>query len=195
MKSTFQLITPPAAEPVTRAEAKNHLRLETDLDDDDVDRLIVAARQWAEEYCWRGFVTQVWEFVADEFPSCDDGFKLPRGNLAGVTSVKSIDANGVEQTMSSGDYSVDSTREPGRLRLGYGKSWPSSRSQWDAVRVRYTVGWSADQVPAPIKQAVLLLIAGMYENRAPEVSGTIVSPLQVVTVKALLESYRLSEFV
>lgn len=196
----FFVVTAPASEPVTLAEAKSHLRLEIGDDDADVNRLIAAARLWAEEYCWRGFVTQVWELVDEQFPndSClpvaREGFKLPRGNLVSVASVKYIDVNGVEQTLAGSEYTVDTVSEPGRVRRAYGKSWPSYRSQWDAVRIRYTVGWSGANVPAPIKQALLLLIAQMYENRVPEVTGTIISKVGFA-VEALLQPYRLLEFV
>lgn len=93
-----QLITPPASEPVTLAEAKAHLRLETALDDDYVNTLIGAARQYIEQVCWRGLVTQTWELVLESFTGEDtlelgtrgrrygsgqSSFnELPRGNLS-----------------------------------------------------------------------------------------------------------------
>ncbi len=191
----LQPITPPADEPVTLTEAKNHLRLETAADDASVLVMISAARLWAEEHCWRGFVTQVWELVEPCFPddaglpAAREGFELPRGNLVSVASVKYIDSNGVEQTMPTADYTVDTVTVPGRVRRAYGKSWPSYRSQWDAVRIRYTVGWDVTSVPKPIKQALLLLISQMYEHRTPEVAGA-VSKVQFA-VEALLGPYRL----
>lgn len=194
-----QLITAPGAEPVTLAEAKDHLRLDHALDDTKVNALITAARQYIEEQCWRGLVTQTWELVGSTFP--DDaclpaerqGFLLPMGNLVSVASLKYIDQNGVEQTMTPGDYTVDAVSVPGRLRLAYGKSWPSYRYQWDAVRIRYVVGWAVDAVPQPIKQALQLLVAQMYENRTPEVTGTIVSKVSI-SFENLLRPYRLVRF-
>lgn len=93
-----QLITPPAQEPVTLSEAKAHLRLETALDDDYITALIQSARQYTEQICWRGLVTQTWELVLESFAGEDTlelGTKmrrlgggqnafaeLPRGNLS-----------------------------------------------------------------------------------------------------------------
>lgn len=194
-----QLITGPAQEPVTLAEAKAHLRIEHGLDDAGVTALIVAARAWVEEHCWRGLVTQTWELVEACFPDDADleaarqGFELPKGNLVSVATVKYLDADGVQQTLAGSDYLVDTVAVPGRVRLAYGKSWPSYRYQWDAVRIRYDVGWAVGAVPQPIKQAILLLVSQMYENRTPEVTGTIVSPIQFA-VTALLGAYRLVRF-
>ncbi len=99
-------------------------------------------------------------------------------------------AAGAQQTISSSDYLVDIVSVPGRVRLAYEKSWPSHRTQWDAIRIRYTVGWSVANVPQPIKQALLLLVSQMYEHRTPELVGTITSRLEWA-VDALLRPYRL----
>jgi hypothetical protein len=65
------LITPPAAEPVTLAEAKLHLRVETGFTDDDalITAMITAARARAETVTRRAFVSQVWKLVLDQFPA------------------------------------------------------------------------------------------------------------------------------
>jgi hypothetical protein len=203
-----QLITPPASEPVTLGEAKDHLRLEHALDDAYITTLISAARQHIEQACWRGLVTQTWELVLESFAGEDtlelgtrgrrygsgqsgfnelprgnlssSGFlayiELPKGNLGTVTSVKYIDVNGVEQTLASTEYAVDAVDVPGRVRLAYGKFWPPTLCpRWDAVRIQYTVGWAVTNAvwagPTPLKQALLLLLSQMYENRSPEVIG------------------------
>jgi uncharacterized phiE125 gp8 family phage protein len=45
-------------------------------------------------------------------------------------------------------------------------------------------------VPAPVKHAVLLLVAHLYEQRTPEITGTIVAKV-AFAVDALLSPYRL----
>lgn len=62
------LVTPPAVEPLSLAEAKAHLRLEIDDDDDLVSALVVAARQKCESRLVRAFVTSGWRFTLDGFP-------------------------------------------------------------------------------------------------------------------------------
>ncbi len=65
------LVTAPATEPVSLAEAKLHLRVETGMTDDDtlISALIVAARQVAETITRRALITQVWKLVLDQFPA------------------------------------------------------------------------------------------------------------------------------
>lgn len=192
-----RLITAPALEPVTLREAKDHLRLEHDLDDLRVLSCMRAARMYAEKICWRGFLKQTYQLVESGFPDDDglpfeqQGVELPRGNLVSITSVTYVDTAGATQTMAPADYVADQNVEPGRLRIAYGKVWPSTRDQFDAVKVTYLVGWDAVEVPEPVKQALLLLVAQMYENRTPEVTGPIVSQLSFA-VDALLGPFRLS---
>lgn len=187
-----QLITPPAFEPVSLQEAKDHLRLEVGDDDAQVTADILGARQWVEEYLWRGLVTQTWELTLGGFP-CEDQVELPKGNLASITSVTYVDGDGATQTLATTEYVADAVSVPGKVRLAYGKSWPGTRYQWNAVKVRYVVGWAVADVPQPIKNAMKLLISQLYEHRTPEVVGTIVSPVQFA-VTSLLAPYRLARF-
>lgn len=188
-----RLVNAPASEPITLAEAKAHLRLEVGDDDAAVTTAIKAARQWAEQYLWRGIVTQTWELLRDGFP-CEDHFELPKGNLGTVSFVKYLaSVGGSLQTMDSSAYLVDSATEPGLILLPFGSVWPTTADQWNSVQVQYTVGWAVADVPAPIKQALLLLVSQMYEHRTPEVTGAIVSPIEFA-VDALLHPYRLARF-
>lgn len=121
-----------------------------------------------------------------------DYIELPFGNAGTLASdaVKYIDDTGVQQTLAAATYTLDDVTAPGRLRLAYGKQWPNTRAQWDAVRITYPVGWAVGAVPSPLKQAMLLLISQMYEHRTPEVAG-IISPVQF-TYDTLLGPYRLN---
>lgn len=66
-----QLVTGPAIEPVSLAEAKLHLRVETTMTDDDtlIQALIVAARTTGEQITRRAFISQSWKMVMDQFPA------------------------------------------------------------------------------------------------------------------------------
>lgn len=201
-----RLITPPASEPVTLQQAKDQLRLEGALDDGFVGLLIRAAREYVEQTCGRALVEQVWDLVLDGFVGedalelgtrglglgCLPYIELPKGRVSAVASVKYFDAQNVEQTLSSSVYSADLLSAPPRIHLVDGQSWPTTRTRWDAVTIRFTAGWSVadaavepNRLPQPIHQAMLLLISQMYEHRVP----VVLEPGSAVD--ALLAPYRL----
>jgi hypothetical protein len=210
----LQLITPPDDEPVTLDEAKQQLGLDLPTWDDKVELLVGAARRYLENNLRRGLVTQTWEVVESHFPfssacwasaslvfprcehhRCRPGDRFPslelkKGNISSVTSVKYIDLAGVEQTLDPSVYSLDKASVPGRLHLAYGQSWPDVRPQWDAVKVRYVVGWGQADVPLDLKQALLLLVSQMHQNDVPEVTGTIISSVRF-SYEALAGPYRI----
>lgn len=120
---------------------------------------------------------------------------LPFPPLVSVDSIKYIDASGVQQTMPSTDYKVDDVSEPARIIPAFGKAWPTTRQEANAVEITFTCGF-ADKaaVPAGIKTWMLIRIGTLYENRE-EVAilprGK-VEPLPFVD--RLLDPYRVVSF-
>lgn len=220
----LRLVTPPAAEPVTLAEAKEHLRVEDSRDDAYITTLVIACRQYLEQVCWRGLLTQTWEAVFTGFVG-EDRFQLPEftglpsitaesgwiswgdwqrfkpylelpmGQLAASTPIVSFnytDSSGNVVALAASNYDVDSVSAPGRIRLAYGKSWPTTLGRWDAVKVQYKVGWAtAGEVPEVLRHAVKLHLSQMYEHRAPQITGRILSPVDM-SYDALIAPYRLA---
>lgn len=137
-------ITAPALEPLSRREVKMHLRVDRDLTDEDpwIDAAIVAARRLLEHDLDKTFVRTVWEMVFDRFPG-ETVMPLPRPPLVSVTSITSIDDDGVETTMSSSDYLVDTSSQPGRVVLAPDTSWPDDVRYALGGKVRWTGGYSA----------------------------------------------------
>jgi uncharacterized phiE125 gp8 family phage protein len=187
MAVSLSVITPPASEPVTLSEAKAHLRVEVSTDDALITALIAAAREHAEAVTARAFLPQTLEARWDEWPTT---LALPRAPVASVSSVKYLDADGVEQTLSGQDYRVDLASIPPRITPTYGTLWPEAQAVTGAVAVRFVAGYAnAGAVPAAIKQAMLLLVAHLYENRAAAVERALTTaPL---AYDALLAPYRI----
>jgi uncharacterized phiE125 gp8 family phage protein len=184
--------TAPAGEPLGAAEAKLHLRLDGDDENELLDALITAARDVCETATHRAFITQTLELGLDCFP-CE--ISVPRPKLQSVTSVKYLDTNGTLQTLASTEYTVDASSEPGRIKPAYGKYWPVTRKELNAVRISFKAGFGddAEDVPATIRQAMLMLIAHLYENREPVNIGNIVNNLPM-TVEFLLQPYKIYVF-
>ena len=80
-----------------------------------------------------------------------------------MESVKYLDAAGVEQTLSPLDYLVDTASMQGYIVPAYGKAWPDTRGQINAVTVEYTAG--SDAAPHALKAWMLLAIGEMFANR------------------------------
>ena len=165
------LVTGPATEPVSKAEAKLHLRVDGTDDDDHIDALIVSARMHVEAILRRALITQTWKLVLDSWPT--EIVKFAKPPLASVVSVTYLDEAGESQTFAAGNYIVDTASEPGRLILAKNASWPSEELYpLGAVRIEYTAGYGdAEDVPQAYKQAMLLLIGHFYENREAVVAA------------------------
>jgi len=179
MQYTKRIVTPPAAEPVSLAEAKLHLRDPNAAEDALVTTLIKAAREYCEGVLNRALITQTWDMFIDCWPS-DGVIYAPMAPLVSVTHVKYVDEAGTLQTLGAPAYQVDKDVEPGRVLPAYGYTWPTLRPSYSsAVQVRFVAGYGADGtfVPQNIKQAILLAIGHWYENREDSVVGTIVATL------------------
>lgn len=185
----LSLVTAPASEPITLAEAKAHCRVDITDDDTLISALIVTAREYCEGYLHRKLITQAWDWTMEGFPSC---FQFPFLPVSAITSVKYYDTANVQQTLSSSYYQVDLYSTPARVHLAYGYAWPSSYERSDAVVVRFSAGYAnAAAVPQAIKQAMLLLIGHWYRSR--EAAGTRVEEIPM-GVQALLFPLRLPGF-
>lgn len=186
------LVTPPAAEPVSLAEAKQHCRVDTADDDALIAALIVAARQYVEAVTWRQLITATYDLALDGFPR-GPVIELPRPPLQSVTSVTYTDAAGVSAVLAPSDYLVDTTAFVGRLVLGAGRSWPAFTPRpVNAVVVRFTAGYGgAAAVPQAITQAILLLVGHYYEHREAAVTtaGTGDFSRMPFAVESLLTAY------
>ena len=183
-------LSPPAAEPLTLAEAKLHLRVDADITDDDslITALIVTARQQAEHRTGRALVSQQWRYAIDAFPV--DSLELPLPKLLSVQSVTYLDSDGTRQTLANTEYDVITDELVGRLIPAYGKSWPSCREWPGSVQVSYTCGYgAAADVPQSIKAWMLLAIGAWYENREALTSGQPVAELPRSFWNGLLDPF------
>jgi len=190
---SLESVAPPAAEPVTLAEMKAHARIDTDADDALIGSLVTAARQWAEQYTGRAFITQTWRMWRDNSP---DGyfFTLPKPPLVSVTEFRIMDDGGEGEVWPEQNYFVDKYHEPGRLALRSGSAWPAERRFVNNYAIEFTAGYgnAAEDVPEAIRLAIKQLAAHWYENRGETI---LISPQNTervpLVIQALLDPYRI----
>ncbi|HKJ75239.1 MAG TPA: head-tail connector protein [Alphaproteobacteria bacterium] len=194
-------VTAPEIQPVTSAEAKTHL----EVDDSDWDTLISNAIKAATQHLdgasgWlgRAIVQQTWDLKLDAFPA---RITIPLPPLRSITSITYTDPDGDEQTLASSKYQVvgQGGAQQGSIVPAYNESWPETRSIPEAVTVRFVAGYEPTSdsppdyranVPQPIKQAILLMVADMYAHRETAIVGAAATTVPVSsTVAALLSPY------
>jgi len=121
------LVTGPTSWPLTLAEAKKHLYINTANTSDDalVYALIRGATQWVEQYTKRRLVSQTTKLFLRDWPR-NDYITYPYGQLQSVTHIKYKNTAGTQFTWDSGEYIVDTDSDPGRVVVGYGESYPTT---------------------------------------------------------------------
>jgi hypothetical protein len=180
------IVTPPAVEPVSLAEARSHLLLPSTVTDQDaeIQELITSAREFAENFTGRTYVHTTYDWVLDHWPMPASlaqralmqtlnmpspplaEIRPPRSPLVSVASITYYDPQGVQRTLDPAVYQV-MTGTPGRIIPAFAQAWPAVRSWPGSITVRFVAGYSADAsgVPKAVKSAIRLMVGGWFTNR------------------------------
>ncbi len=170
MTVTLRETVAPTEEPVTRDEVKIHSRISHTVEDDWLDKRIIAARRHVEAYTRRQLVTATWQMFMDGFPSSSTtSIMIPLPPLQSVDSVVYNDADGNQQSwLVVTHWQSDIRSMPGRLMPIEGGTYPTTQaSTFNTVTVQFTAGYgAASAVPDDIKTAMFMLIDHWYEHRS-----------------------------
>lgn len=219
------LVTTPTVDVLSRADVKKHLHVEAaNTDDDDlIDALIDAVTSHMDGrdgILNRALIAQTWDLKLDEFPypGCRNAWRwssyhysidprddyciwIPLPPLISVTSIKYIDANGVEQTFDPASYHVVGANggQPGRIQCRKGVSWPVFMRVWpEPVTVRFVAGYvdtsnspAIGEVPPAIIAAMKLTLGHLYANRESVVVGAHAQTVEIPqSAQYLLEPFK-----
>lgn len=181
--------TEPASEPITLAEAKSYLRVDSSGDDALITSLIVSARKLCEEHMQRAIMSQTLQLFLDSTIDIDDPLwegtrtgpylnyyknyiDLPMPVVSAVTHVKTYDDSDNATIFSDTRYYVDKARQPARVVLRTGESLPTALRVANAIEVQYVTGYaSSNAVPEPIKVGIYQVLTYLYEHRGDMYEG------------------------
>ena len=138
-----RIITAPIRTPISLAEAKSHLRLETGFtaDDNYVTVLIDTAIAYVEYFCNRKLLTQIWEGVFESWTDVEKHF-IPGGQLQEVVSISYYDEDNVNHVVSTDDYIVTGIEtDEGKIEFVDDADLSNDLYQVNPIRVRYTCGY------------------------------------------------------
>lgn len=180
---------PPGTEPLTLEEAKAHLRIDHDADDDAIEALIRAARDMAEAHMSLALITRGYSLYLDAWET--DIMDLPMAPLQAVEAVRVYSAADSYAVFPETSYTVDDRGRPARIALT--GTPPSPSLVINGIEIVYTSGFgdTPEDVPSAIREGIKRLVAHLYMNRgdAPDTairhSGAVhlFQPYRVMRVK------------
>lgn len=184
----------PTVEPLSVAEARDHMRITHHDDDDDIRTFVVpAARDWCEAFTCRAFLQQTWVLTLQGFGG--GRIYLPKPPLSSVSSVTYLDANGDSQTWASANYTVVIPSGPyaqhGWIEPAYGVTYPTTRGVPEDVTITFVCGYgtTGSTVPDGIRMGVRVLCEDYYSQRSSQTIGTsVITNLRAA--EAMLWPYR-----
>ena len=142
----------PANMPVTLSEAKAHLRVDHDDQDDLLIAQIKAATAYLDGYAGilgRALTTQTWR---QDFSGFADCLPLPVSPVIAIVSISYFNASNVQQVLDAGVYGLFADARGAHVALQPGQSWPATFTRSDAVAITFTAGYgAAADVPEPIR--------------------------------------------
>jgi len=154
----------PAADPVTLAEVKAHLRIGHDSEDVLLAGLIRAATAEVESRTGLALIEQSWRLTLDAVPA-SGLIRLRRHPVREVLSVTIYGPDGEAMLVDPVRYQADLSSRPARLLIV--EPTRPVRAM-NGIEVDFTAGFgeAGTDVPDLLKRAILVLVAHWFEFRA-----------------------------
>jgi uncharacterized phiE125 gp8 family phage protein len=183
------LIEPPASEPLSLGEAKTYLRVGHADEDALISSMISAARLQVEARTRRALITQTWRIVLDRWPS-SSAVSSPVSPLREVLSARVRNEAGEAEELDSEIFISNTASSPGLIVFDAGRVVHPAQ-ETAGIEIDFEAGYGgASDVPAPLVQAIRLLLARAYEYReradkseaVPDGIAELLSPFRVMSL-------------
>lgn len=174
----------PAVEPVGVPDIRAFLRLEHEEEDVLLGALIKAARLVVEATTRLVLVEQRWRLMLAA-PPADGVVRMPLAPILAVTEVRAFDIGDVASVVPPADWTLERRADPVRLVLR-----GAAATAEGGLEIDLDVGYGAGiaDVPAPLVQAIRLLVAHWFENRGDALASD--QPGLPPDVAALIAPFR-----
>lgn len=195
--TSLQTITVAEDTPISLAEAKAHLRVTHNAEDEYIESLIVVATDWAQTHTSRIFLDSQVAYRLNDFPRSRNIILLPGGIVSAVNDIDYSDVDGNPQTLTGPtsqspgtDYQEDLTDDEWAWVCANTDGWPDVEDATvNAVLIDYQVGWlTPADVPGSIKQAMKFKIGDLFTIRDTIDAGSKSELIKVA--ENLLDPYR-----
>lgn len=160
---TITELSPPAGEPLTLAEAKAHMRVEHNAEDDLISALIRTVRQHLERDTGLVTMTRGYRVYLDDWPE-DGVIRIARAPVRTIEAVTVHDDAGLPQEIDASGFVLDGAVLPARLIL---TRQPAPSRAVNGIEIDFTAGFGATgaEVPDGLKRAMLLHLGLLYDFR------------------------------
>ena len=170
----FTLVAGSAQQVVSLDDAKLHLRVDGNVEDDYIEALVGSCVDYAQKYTGLELLQSTWTCNAREWNT----FRMFKTPVQSVQSIKYFDKDNNEQTLASTEYYV--TIENGCTKIEFKESVYGIElyEKPNAIVISLTAGFAGVSViPKSIIAGIKLMLGHLYENRQAVVTGTIATEL------------------
>ncbi|WP_114010189.1 head-tail connector protein [Cohaesibacter intestini] len=178
------LLTPPQIEPVSLSDIKAYLKIDHSEEDDLLRAFLTSARIHLEQLIGQHLITQTWRVILD----CpfERVMSLPVAPLGAILSAAFLSSDGVLVDLGSEAFCINQPSGPATIRaIGGQVALAGYRLQLD---VETGFGATAEEVPAPLLQAIRMITAEWYERRLIADPGSL--PALSKALAPLIAPYR-----
>ena len=165
--------TKPEVFAVSPSDLRHHLRIDAREDDQLLLRLELSALAHIEDKIGAVLMSRTVTMSIDSFPIYEN-IQLPVQPATAVSSIVYRDENGNDQTLDDSQYHLNITGNFGEIAPAPGAQWPAVFEDKKSITIKYRAGYeSPNEVPEPIRLAVMLLVGHWYEHREASSSSNL----------------------